>query len=184
MNKVLVLLSQLLAVLFFSLAAEIHAGDGTWSVEPGVGNYSIPLYPGEIKNFTCTVDGVDTLWSNAFTLGKYDGVYWGTPADTVSSTWNADRHPFRMRASVTSASGSPDISAWLEGNFVSDSTDANWAVVDTLFESRTAETLVDWYVDINNQKYPYYRVKVQGLSGSATDSIFDLDWQCYQNDGN
>jgi type 1 fimbria pilin len=182
----LVLLALIALLTIFNVFAD---GTGTWSVEPGVGSYTKALYPGEIKNFTCTVDSLDTLWSNEFTLGKYNGVHWGVVQDTLTSDtlngyWNSNRQPFKIRAQISSTLGNPKVSAWVEGNFVGDSTSTAWVVVDTLFVDRTAETLLYLDVDLNNQKYPYYRVKVQGVALNRSDTVFDLKWHCYQNDGN
>src|SRR4030067_2113445 len=99
----------LLTVLLLSLNVSF-AGDGVVSINA----LKVPVYPGEILKFVCTVDSVDTLTSGTFTLGKYDAVNWTS-------------FPFRCMISDSSVLGSPKITTYIQGSM--DAT--NWVDVDT-----------------------------------------------------
>ncbi|OGC07097.1 hypothetical protein A2V82_12085 [candidate division KSB1 bacterium RBG_16_48_16] len=150
----------LLTVLLLSLNVSF-AGDGVVSINA----LKVPVYPGEILKFVCTVDSVDTLVSGAFTLGKYDGVSWAS-------------FPFRCTIQDSSVLGSPKLTTYIQG-----STDAvHWTDVDTLFAAYTSEVRADSLYDFNNRKYPYYRILTYGVALNRSDTTQDLRFWLYQED--
>lgn len=183
--------------LLLTMLTALYAGDGEWS-RNGV---RTALTNGEIIRFTCTVDSVDTLTSNPFHLGKYDHLYWGTPYDTmtvrntrsifadtngvlIDTTYSApnytlfrkDRHPFKVQYQLTSAAGAPKMTAYVQASI--DKT--NWFNVDTLFSNVTSESITRIDVDLNNEKWPYYRLAVYGVALNRSDAIFDARFFAYQ----
>lgn len=179
-------IAVLLGALLLLFPGLMLAGDGTWATNGNA--YKIPHYPGEIKYFECTVDSVDTLTSNYFSLGKWDAVYWGTPQDTVpkgyivagDTSYYADqqRSPFKLQYQASSTLGSPKITGYVQGSF--DLT--NWVNVDTLFTDLTSESLTRADLDLNNEKYPWYRVVIYGVALNRSDTTFIMRWYCYHND--
>lgn len=167
------------AMLAFS-AIPLQAGDGTWSVDA----VKTPFWEtgGDLIRFTCTVDSVDTLTSAVFNVRKYDGAYWGpstgTETDKTDTTF-VPAQPFAYRLSTTSVKGAPKVTAYIEGSFF---VDTLFAVVDTLCTDRTSETASISTIDLNNKKYPYYRLVVYGVALCRDDAIFDLVLYAYQKE--
>ncbi len=182
--KKLFILLALISISWLSVLSDSALAQGSWTRDA----QRTPLYPGEQIRFTGAVDSVGTLYSKAFNLRKYDGVHWGVAQDAVASSatapgyWNALRFPFKVRYQATSVLGSPKLSAYVQANFALDSTDANWANVDTLFTDLTAETVADIDVDLNDKKYPWYRLKIVGVALGRSDQAIDIKKYCYQND--
>ena len=157
---------------FFSLPAFVllaclaplvlFAGDGTWT------NNAVESYKGynlEIK-FECSVDTTDTLTSNAFRLSKFDNVNWTS-------------FPFTVHTLVSSTLGSPKVSVYIEGY---EPINGTWAVIDTLFEDRTAETVLTSTVDLNNTKREQYRFVIYGVALNRSDTLFKSRMLCYQEE--
>ncbi len=158
-------------LLLFALAAgttDAYAGDGTWTVN----GKRDRLTQGEMLRFTATVDSVDTLTSNVFHLDKYDHVYWGKATDATTK----EIFPFRIQYQASSAAGSPKLTAYVQASFDK----ANWFNADTVFADLTSETLTRADLDLNNVKAPYYRILLYGVALNRKDTVFDIDWWCYQ----
>ena len=166
----------LFAIIFLMVAQMASAGDGEWTSNATRSGSTVY---GDVIRFTCTVDSVDTLTSASFTLGKYDNAYWGTPRDTVGnldSTLAANLgKPFRLQYTATSVLAAPKLTGYVQGSF--DGT--NWDAVDTLFTDFVSESRTVANYDLNNRKYPFYRVVIYGVALNRSDTVFDMYWWCY-----
>lgn len=169
-------------LLLVFVALPLFAGDGTWSRDALVTKFYES--DGQTIRFTCEVDSVDTLTSSAFNLREYDKPYWGPrmyrmkpTGGAIDTTFNLEDKPFSYRLSTTSALGAPKITAYLYGSFFKDTL---FTVIDTLCTDRVSETASNSTIDLNNQKYPWYQLKVYGIALCRTDAIFDWVLYCYQ----
>jgi hypothetical protein len=180
MNKVRLSLTWIFAILLF-LFEWSYAGDGTFTR-----NAQRQKNPGEIIRFTCTVDSLDTLTSNRFDLEKYQNSYWGvtldsTRLDDTYDWYNPIRFPFKVQYQALSAVAAPRVTAYIQGSV--DGT--NWFNVDTLFSDFTSEAITRADINLNNQKVPWYRLLLYGITGSPpnrADTIFDLFIYAYQRE--
>lgn len=158
---------NLFTLLFLLVLSALVFAQGSWTA-----NAKRTGQPfGDVYRFTCTVDSVDTLTSFVFKLGRYDHVYWGTPADTTNI-----EYPFRIQYTATSTLGSPKLTGYVQGSFDG----SNWDAVDTLFTNLTSESRTVADLDLNNKKYPQYRVVVYGVAPNRSDTVFDMFLYCYQ----
>lgn len=169
-NMKLSLLWMFAVLLFFCEYS--FAGDGTFT--RNAQKYS---NPGLRLRFTCTVDSLDTLTSNTFDLEKFQNANWGAATDTAQ----VGQLPFKVQYQATSTLGAPRLTAYVQASM--DGT--NWFNVDTLFSDFTSESITRADLDLNNQKYPYYRLLIYGITGSPpnrSDTIFDLYFYAYQRE--
>jgi len=177
-NYALILIFVLVAVMVTMSTSVFAQGSFTTNAQ------RTPLYPGEIIHTLAAIDSVGTLYTQAFNLRKYDGVYWGTNADTTTGTKQNWSFPFKIEYLATSVLGAPKLDVVVQGNFDADSTDAGWVDVDTIVSDFTTETLTKANLDLDNEKYPWYRLKLIGKDLGRADQTFELRQYCYQNDQN
>jgi hypothetical protein len=116
------------------------AGDGTWTRNAVKSDMGDKIY------FTCTVDSIDTLESNSFDLGDFDGYSWST-------------YPLNYSIYMNSADNdTPLVDCFIYGT----NDGSNWFTVDTLFESDSLETVRSQTADFNDIKADKYKMIIYG----------------------
>lgn len=154
-----------LALLVSLLAGvnEVQAQSGTYTKDAVFS----AQYPGATLRFTCALDSIDADTSRAFSIGKYDGQRWTTV-------------PVHAQKLITSAVGKPYVTVYLDGSF----DNSNWFACDTLVTADSVETAGLIEINFSNKKFPWYRVRSNGIAYGAgknrTDTIFDMIWYLYQ----
>lgn len=115
-----------------------------------------------LVSFETSVDSVDTLVTDNFTLTLYDD-------DGFSS------YPIKSWSKATSTLGSPKLTAYVQGTWDK----VNYTNVDTIFSGSTSETATLVDLDLNGAIYPYYRIYLLGVALNRSDTELQMKWLLY-----
>ena len=110
------------------------------------------LADGQFLAFDLTVDSVQTYTSNVFSLNQYDNQTFYT-------------YPLNYQKLITSAAGTPYVTATIQGSFTTAFTSAS--VVDTILLVDSVETVGRGVLNLNDWKFPYYRLSIIGATNGA-----------------
>jgi len=120
----------------------------------------------QVVSFEMIVDSLSTLTTNPFTLSSFDGESFYT-------------YPLSYGYILTSVAGLPRVSMFIQGSFDGST---NWTNADTLATSDSTETFRKLSFDLNNAKYPYYRISVTGTAGNRRDTDLKFWLYAYRKD--
>ena len=191
--KIVTLLALLAIMLVFTAPG---FSQGSWSNDATVVTGFAGENQGRMIVFTCTVDSVDTLTSETFSLAKYDGykelysafsldqdtVHIGDTVmtsvlDSVRVTISEQSIEVPYAYIASSVLGSPKITTYIQGSY----DESNWFDVDTLCTDLTGETLVKGTAQLFRYHVPYYRAVVYGIALCRSDAAFDFRFYSYWN---
>lgn len=144
-------------LIFMVIASMAFAQAGAYSRD------AVFHAPGDVPTlrFTAAIDSIDADSSRAFSLQKWDGPYsWAT-------------FPFRAQRNFNSAAAGVEITTFIDGSF----DNIAWSACDTLGTEVSTEgkTIVEF--DLNNKRFPYYRMRVVGSTPNRRDAT--ADWIIY-----
>lgn len=109
--------------------------------------------------FECTVDTLDTLESNQFTITEFNDADWST-------------NGVQYLRNMTSPILKPRVTVEILGT----NDNQDWAVVDTLFKDDSLQTVDYMESDLNNTKAHQYKMRIinedTGPSGTDVKIIF------------
>jgi len=156
----------------------------------------ITLDQGEIRYFYVALDSIADDTSATFTMQRYDSRQYltfdmtdtasyvaiadsATASDTITvtfsmaHTYTQNFMPFPV-GYIAGPTG-PKISVFVDGSF----DNSSWVVCDTLAENIAATTLTYTTMDMNNKRYPYYRMRFDGIATNPSDSWIKVWWYFY-----
>jgi len=124
------------------------------------------LTNGTLIRFSAALDSVDTLYSNGFSLAKYD-------KDSFTT------YPIAYGKILSSASGKPRVTTKVQGTY--DNT--NWFDVATIgITADSLETYGKGTTDFGNVKCLKYRIVYYGTTGNRSDTTVQLILYLYRED--
>jgi len=150
-----------LVLMTLMLLCTLSFASGAWITNAVFANVA----DGKTLTFACTVDSIDTLTSNVFSLGKYNDLSWST-------------YPIPYQLYNVSAAGQPMLTAYVQGS----NDNINWFVVDTLFSTDSLETVRYKTADFNNYKAVLYKLIIYGVTGCGSDTVVDMIFYFYIKD--
>jgi len=151
---------NILIILILLSMAQLWAGDGSWT--SGENGTSYNLDQGKLIRFTCSVDSIDTLISQSFSITKQDGDSWAT-------------YPVPAGKYFSSATGKPHLTIYIYGS----PDNSNFTVVDTVCTNDSLETVRRTTLNLN-YRFPYYRLYVYGVTKNAPDTIMRFRMYLYR----
>lgn len=98
-----------------------------------------------------TIDSVDTMYSNVFSLSEFDAVSFYDYPINYAKLWE-------------STIGMPFVKVFIQGTYDR----SNYTVVDTLAID-SLETFARGNLNINDYKFPYYRLMIEGYTAGDGD---------------
>lgn len=131
------------------------------AVKSGAGSFD----GGQILHFRATLDSVDQDTSSNFSLTKY----FSTQRDVATN-------PFEAQRTISSVLGAVNVSVFVDGSF----DNSTWYAADTLADSTTSETAARITFDLNNKRFPYYRMRARNNATSRPDAIVDFKFWLVQ----
>lgn len=139
---------------FVSASAQVTTSKSSWGIYDEILTISYS-----------EIDSIDTDTSASFTLAKFNNVSFSDM-------------PIKVQYQAVSTLGTPKLTVYIDGSF--DGT--NWVRVDTLVTDLTSEAVTQADLDLNNQKYPYYRQTASGVASNHSDTTFYTKWYLYQRE--
>jgi len=149
----------------FTLFAVIEPAEMTLFAQSGAysndASFS-PMYPGEKLRFTCQPDSVAKDTSRAFSIGKY-----------VHETRTLSTHPIYAQRTISSVLGAVKVTTFIDGSF----NGTTWFACDTLGTDVATETATVVTIDLNDKRFPFYRMRSNNIATGRPDTI--CDWILY-----
>lgn len=121
---------------------------------------------GLVVRFDGTIDSVTTLFSKTFSLNSYDD----------ESFYS---YPLTITKAYKSVSGVPKVTTTIQGSIG----DSAWVTIDTIGAVADSSELTGFATyNLNNAKYPDYRIVVKGEAKNRKDTSFRIRVWAFRKD--